>query len=107
MSGQRIDGRSDLYSLGVAFYVLASGKLPFDGDSMAALMFRIANDPPPDIREFNRQLSGSIVAFINKAMAKDPSQRFQNGAQFAHALRIASGAAAMSSPPIQAVSIAL
>ncbi|MFM9881681.1 MAG: CHASE2 domain-containing serine/threonine-protein kinase [Burkholderiales bacterium] len=107
LSGQRIDGRSDLYSLGVAFYVLASGRLPFDGESMAALMFRIANDAPPDIRQFNPQLSGSVVAFINKAMAKDPSQRFQNGAQFAHALRIASGAAGMSSPPIRAASAAL
>jgi serine/threonine-protein kinase len=99
LGGQRIDGRSDLYSLGVTFYVLASGQLPFQGDSMAALMFRIANDAAPDIRQFNPNLPGPIVSFLNKAMAKDPTQRFQNGQQFAHALRIASGVAAGANAP--------
>ena len=47
--GQRIDGRSDLFSLGVMLFQLLCGQLPFKGDSMAALMFSIANEPHPEI----------------------------------------------------------
>ena len=45
VAGKKVDGRSDLYSLGVMFYQMLSGVAPFRGDSMATLMFRIANEP--------------------------------------------------------------
>ncbi|MCP2936417.1 protein kinase, partial [Salmonella enterica subsp. enterica serovar Typhimurium] len=51
LAGKKIDGRSDLFSLGVMLFQLVCGKLPFEGDSMAQLMFRIANEPHPDIRD--------------------------------------------------------
>jgi serine/threonine protein kinase len=53
LAGKKIDGRSDLFSLGVMLFQMASGKLPFEGDSMAQLMFKIANEPHPPIRELN------------------------------------------------------
>ena len=56
LAGKKIDGRSDLFSLAVSLYQMLCGRLPFDGDSMAQLMFKIANEPAPDILQFNPQL---------------------------------------------------
>ena len=95
LSGKKVDGRSDLFSLAVTLYQLLCGKLPFLGDSMAQLMFRIANETPPDIRSVNPALPESLAQFLERAMAKDADQRFQTGEEFAAALRAAmSGGAA-------------
>jgi len=93
LAGQRIDGRSDLFSLAVTLYQLLSGRLPFEGESMARLMFRIANEPPADIRSFSGVPEG-LVRFLARALAKNPDERFQTGEHFAGALRSATGAAA-------------
>jgi len=87
LSGKKIDGRSDLFSLGVTLYQLVSGHLPFVGDSMAELMFRIANDPPRDIAPLVPDLPRCVLAVLTKALQKDIEKRYQNGAEFAEALR--------------------
>ena len=87
LAGKKIDGRSDLFSLGVSLYQLVCGRLPFEGDSMAQLMFKIANEPPADIRSINPDLPECLVAIINKALAKQVEQRYQTGAEMAQALR--------------------
>ncbi|SMC18045.1 serine/threonine protein kinase [Andreprevotia lacus DSM 23236] len=86
LSGQKIDGRSDLFSLGVMLYQLVTGSLPFNGDSMAELMYRIANTEPADPRTLNPQLPPIMSAIIMKAMHKKTETRFQSGAHFAAAL---------------------
>ena len=88
LAGRKIEGRSDLFSLGVTFYQLACGRLPFEGESMAQLMFRIANEPHADIRTHNAQLPACVAAIVNKALAKDPDQRYQSGEQMAKALQL-------------------
>jgi serine/threonine protein kinase len=87
LAGQKIDGSSDLFSLGVSLYQLACGKLPFVGDSMAQLMFRIANEPPTDILSVRPDLPPCLVAIINQSLAKLNGDRFAGGADMAQALR--------------------
>jgi serine/threonine-protein kinase len=95
LAGKKIEGRSDLFSLAVTLYQLLCGRLPFEGESMAQLMFKIANEPPTAIRSVNPGIGEGLAAFLERALAKDPDQRFQTGEEFAGALRAAlAGAAA-------------
>ena len=88
LSGQKVEGRSDLFSLGVTLYQMLSGGLPFRGASLAQLMFRIANEPHPDIRTVRNGLPACVAAIINRALAKNPDQRYQSGEQMARAIRL-------------------
>jgi len=87
LAGRKIDGRSDLFSLGVTMYQMLSGKLPFTGESMTQLMFAIANAPHTNIKEINTGLPDWIVVIVDKALAKDFEKRYQTGAEFAQAIR--------------------
>ena len=87
LAGKKIDGRSDLFSLGVTFYQLASGRLPFEGESMTQLMFAIANEQHPNILEYNPSLPAWVKDFIDQALAKNFDDRFQTGTEFAAAIR--------------------
>lgn len=81
LSGKHVDGRSDIFSLGVMLYEMLTGTRPFRGDSMATLMFQIANEPHPDIREHRSELPASVAALIDKMLTKDPATRIANGNQ--------------------------
>ena len=87
LAGKRVDGRSDLFSLGVTMYQLLTGELPFVGESLASLMYKIANEKHPDIRMFNPELPACVAKIINKALHKDIDRRFQSGEQMVGALR--------------------
>src|SRR5260221_1523716 len=96
--GKKIDGRSDLFSLGVMLYQMLSGRLPFEGESMTQLMFAIANNPHPAIRDYNPALPEWVDAIIDMALAKDFEKRYQTGAEFAAAIREARRAGAIPKP---------
>lgn len=87
LAGTKIEGTSDLFSLGVSMYQLLCGKLPFYGDSMAQLMFRIASEPHVDIRTVRPDVPACVVNIINKALAKNVAERYQHGAEMADAIR--------------------
>ena len=87
LAGKRVDGRSDLFSLGITMYQLLTGELPFVGDSLASLMYKIANEKHPDIRMFNPELPACVAKIINKSLHKDIDRRFQSGEQMVSALR--------------------
>ncbi len=87
LAGKKVDGRSDLFSLGVMLYQMLSGSLPFKADSMASLMFKITNEEAPDIRSIRPEIPEALAEVINRALTKDADQRYQTGAEFANALK--------------------
>jgi serine/threonine-protein kinase len=95
LAGKKVDGRSDLYSLGVMLFQMLAGVLPFRGDSMAELMYKIANEDAADIRVIRPELSDAIANVVALSLTKRPEIRYQNGDQFAADLR-----AAMAGSPV-------
>ena len=87
LAGKKVDGRSDLYSLGVMLFQMLTGVLPFRGDSMAELMFKISNEPAPDIRVIRQELPESLARLVALSLSKRPELRYQRGDQFAADLR--------------------
>jgi serine/threonine-protein kinase len=100
LAGKKIEGRSDLFSLGVSLYQLLCGRLPFEGESMAQLMFKIANEPPTEILSMNPDVPPRLRAFLLHALAKNPDERFQTGEEFAGTLR-----ATLTAPPSSQVDV--
>ncbi len=87
IAGKKVDGRSDLYSLGVMLFQMLAGVLPFRGDSMAELMYKIANEAAPDIRIIRNELSDKLADIVALSLSKRSETRYQDGDQFAADLR--------------------
>lgn len=83
---QPLDGRSDLYSLGIVLYEALTGRLPFDGDSLVAVAMKQVHDTPPPLRALRPEIAPRTEAAIMKALAKDPNQRYQSAAEMRAAL---------------------
>ncbi len=91
LEGSKIDGRSDLFALGVMLFQLLTGELPFKGESLAMLMYMIANEPHRHIFKIRPELAQSypgLAVILNKALEKKPEDRFQNGHEMAEAIRL-------------------
>jgi len=87
LAGKKVDGRSDLYSLGVMLFQMLTGVLPFRGESMAELMYKIANEEAPDVRAVRNDLPENLANLVALAVSKRPETRYQDGDQFAADLR--------------------
>ncbi len=81
-----VDGRADIYSLGVMVYQMLSGRLPFEGGHPAALLIAHLNQPPPDPREMVSDVPESTARAVMRAMAKKSDQRFNSAGEFVLAL---------------------
>ncbi len=87
IAGKKVDGRSDLYSLGVMLFQMLTGVLPFRGDSMAELMYKIANEDAPDVRTFRQDLPERLAHVVALSLSKRSETRYQDGEQFAGDLK--------------------
>jgi eukaryotic-like serine/threonine-protein kinase len=86
LEGRNVTGHSDLFSLGVSLFQLLTGQLPFTADSMTGLMQQIAEAPHPPLRAFRPDLPACVETLIDRALAKNPDDRYDTGAQMAAAL---------------------
>jgi serine/threonine-protein kinase len=87
LEGKNVNGHTDLFALGVSLYQLLTGQLPFRGASMTKLMFVIANEPHQSVTSARSDLPKWLDGVVDKALAKDPLDRFQSAAEMAAALR--------------------
>jgi eukaryotic-like serine/threonine-protein kinase len=93
-TGSPIDGRADLFSLGVILYSLATGEQPFPGETMTAVSYKVVYTEPIPPAKLNPAIPARFEAVILKSLAKSPSDRFQTGEEMAQelaALRTGSG----------------
>lgn len=87
LAGKKVDGRTDLYSLGVLLFQMLTGVLPFHGGSLAELMQKIAQQEAPDIRLIRPDLSPAMATLVEISLRKNPSDRYQRGADMAREIR--------------------
>ena len=85
-ASEPVDGRSDIYSLGVVGYLAVSGRLPFDSPNLHALMVRQATEAPPSVMRVAPGLPSALAAAIDRSLERDPADRFTDGEAMAAAL---------------------
>jgi eukaryotic-like serine/threonine-protein kinase len=85
--GKPLDGRSDLFSVGVMLYEMITGERPFEGQSITTIMYKIVHETPIPPRKLDASIHRGLSAVIEKSLAKSPEERFQTGADLAQALQ--------------------
>jgi Tol biopolymer transport system component/predicted Ser/Thr protein kinase len=87
IEGGEIDARSDIFSFGVVLYEMLTGHTPFRGEHEAAMVYSIVNEEPTPIQKYLPEISSEFVHILNRALEKDPNDRYQNVAEMVIDLR--------------------
>jgi serine/threonine-protein kinase len=87
VAGKKVDGRSDIFSLGVVLFEMLAGEKPFAGEDMTSLMYKIAKEKHPSVRSVNPQVPQVVEKIIDKALEKDQETRYQKAGQMAEHLK--------------------
>jgi Protein kinase domain len=82
ITGEHLDGRSDLFSLGIILYSMLAGQQPFTGENATSVMFNITYKEPASPTQLNASLDPRFNYVLKRALAKDPAQRYQSGKEF-------------------------
>jgi serine/threonine-protein kinase len=88
ITGKKVDGRTDIYSLGVVLYELLTGVQPFRADDLTALIYKITSEAPQPITELNVKVPKAVLQIVEKALTKDREKRYQKAEYMAQHLRI-------------------
>jgi serine/threonine protein kinase len=89
IKGAPVDGRTDLFSLGICLYECLTRRKPFGGDSLTSISYKIVHEPFPPLHEINPQIPDGYDDVVSNCLAKDPAKRYQRGKELATALRAA------------------
>lgn len=87
--GGYVDFKSDIYSLGIIMFEMVTGKLPFDGDGVVQLAMKHINEPLPDMKKLNKNISNSLEKIILKATTKNPDNRYSSARELNNDLKMA------------------
>ncbi len=87
IAGRPVDGRADIFALGIVLYQMLTGVAPFDGDSFSSIMFRVMQEPAVSPSELIEGLPSGFEYVLSRALAKDPNNRYQNAGQMELDLR--------------------
>lgn len=100
-SGDPVDPRSDLYSLGVTAFYALTGRLPFHASSVAAVLAMHVTDPPPPVRSVRENVPAALADAVDRCLSKDPAHRFQSAEELAEAIDTLGIARRETPPPIR------
>jgi predicted Ser/Thr protein kinase len=87
IKGAPVDGRTDIFSLGICLYECLTRRKPFGGDSLTSISYKIVHEPFPPLHEINPQIPEGYEEVVANSLAKDPARRYQRARDLANALR--------------------